>query len=135
MNEFQDNSKLNYSGPAVAASLAPLMGFLTLAVTHHLSRLNTGLENIIHSWGYWIPGAVGSGPNGSIGSYSGKETLALLVWGGSWIVFHLAWRKQDFSLHRWIPLFAALLFMLGLGFVHPVIDPFVLALASLTGLR
>lgn len=123
------------SGPAVAASLAPLLGFVTLMVTHHVSRLTPALDQLVHSWGYWIPGALGSGPDGSIGSYSGKETLALLVWGSSWLLFHFLWRKQDFPIHGWIPAYAGALALILLGFFHPVIDPIVLGLASLTGLR
>lgn len=124
-----------FSGPVVAASLAPLLGFVTLMVTHHVSRLTPALDKLVHSWGYWIPGAVGSGPDGSIGSFSGKETLALLVWGLSWLLFHFLWRKQDFSIHGWIPLYATALVFIVLGFFHPVIDPLVIGLASLTGLR
>ena len=123
------------SGPAVAASLAPLLGFVTLMVTHHVSRLTPALDKLVHSWGYWIPGAVGGGPDGSIGSYSGKETLALLVWGASWLLFHFLWRNQDFSMRDWIPVYAGALALILLGFFHPVIDPIVLGLAGLTGLR
>lgn len=68
-----------YSGPVVAATLAPILGFFTLMAIHDPSRLTKGLDQLVHSFGLWIPGAVGSGPAGSIGSYSGKETLALIV--------------------------------------------------------
>ncbi|MGY6217407.1 hypothetical protein ACW73L_19810 [Methylolobus aquaticus] len=122
-----------YSGPVVAATLAPILGFFTLMVTHHLSRLTKGLDQFVHSFGLWIPGAIGSGPNGSIGSYSGKETLALIVWGISWVTLHFLWRRQDFSIRHWIPIFLGLLGLVTVGFFHPVIDPLVLWLASLAG--
>jgi broad specificity polyphosphatase/5'/3'-nucleotidase SurE len=36
-----------YSGPIIAATLAPVLGFYTLAITHHISRLTPGLEKQI----------------------------------------------------------------------------------------
>lgn len=123
-----------HSGPVVAATLAPLLGFFTLVVSHHVSRLSKALDQLVHAYGYWIPGSQGSGPAGSIGSYSGKETLALAVWGITWLLFHQLWKNQDFSLRRWFPVFAAGLGLATLGLFHPIIDPVVLALASLAGL-
>lgn len=123
-----------HSGPVVAATLAPLLGFFTLVVSHHVSRLSNALDRLVHAYGYWIPGSEGSGPGGSIGSYSGKETLALAVWGITWLLFHQLWKKQDFSLRLWFPVFAAGLGLAVLGLFHPLIDPVVLALASLAGL-
>lgn len=124
----------HHSGPVVAATLAPLLGFFTLVVSHHVSRLSKALDQLVHAYGHWIPGSQGSGPGGSIGSYSGKETLALAVWGVTWLLFHQLWKKQDFSLRRWFPVFAAGLALATLGLFHPIIDPLVLALASLAGL-
>lgn len=121
------------TGPAVAATLAPLLAFLTLMATHHLSRLSPGLDKLIHSFGYWLPGSVGSGPGGSIGNYSGKETLALVVWFGSWLLFHLSWRRRNLSLQRWLPIFAWSLLLITAGFFHPLIDPIVLFLSDLLG--
>lgn len=123
-----------HTGPVVAATLSLLLGFFTLVVSHHVSRLSTALDQLVHAYGYWIPGSQGSGSGGSIGSYSGKETLALAVWGMSWLLFHHLWKRQDFPLRRWLPVFAAGLGLVTLGLFHPVIDPLVLALASLAGL-
>lgn len=123
-----------HTGPLVAATLSPLLGFLTLVVTHHLSRLSTGLDTLVHSFGYWIPGSIGSGPDGSIGSYAGKETLALAVWLGSWVIFHLLWRQQDFYLAPWLRAFAVSLGVVTLGFFHPLVDPVVLFIAGFFGL-
>jgi hypothetical protein len=123
-----------YSGPVVAATLASLLAFFTLMVTHHISRLSPSLDRLIHSYGYWIPGSVGSGSDGSIGSYSGKETLALAVWMTSWAVFHFLWKKQEFQLSFWLLIFWGCLALLTLGFFHPIIDPVVLLIAGFFGL-
>lgn len=124
-----------YSGPIVAASLSILLAFVTLLLTHHLSRLTREMEKLIHFWGYWIPGSTGSGPAGSIGSYSGKETLAICVWLCSWAVFHVLWRKQDFAMQEWTRIFIVGLALITLGFFHPLSDPVVLFLAGLFGMK
>jgi len=123
-----------YSGPVAAASLSLLLAFLTLMISHHISRLTPGLDKLIHSYGYWIPGSTGNGPDGSIGSYSGKETLAIMVWLISWLSFHLLWRKQNLSLRAWTPIFATGLALITLGFFHPLADPIVLFIARFFGL-
>jgi hypothetical protein len=123
-----------HTGPAVAATLSAILGFYTLMFTHHVSRLTKSLDQYIHAFGYWIPGSQGSGPDGSIGSYSGKETLALMVWFGSWLIFHFLWKKLDLSVTRWIPAFLLCLLIATLGFVHPIIDPIVLFMARLAGM-
>ena len=79
MQNQSDNQQALYSGPVVAASMSLLLGFLTLMISHHISRLTKELDKIVHAYGHWIPGSTGSGPDGSIGSYSGKETLAIGV--------------------------------------------------------
>lgn len=122
-----------YSGPIVSASLALLLAFLTLMLSHHISRLTPGLDKLIHAYGHWIPGSTGTGPAGSIGSYSGKETLALGVWFLSWTIFHFLWRKQEFSLQRWTRIFLIGLLTITLGFFHPLSDPIVLFVAGWFG--
>jgi len=131
----ESNDQKLYSGPVVAASLPLLLAFLTLMVSHHISRLTIELDKVVHSYGHWIPGSTGSGPSGSIGSYSGKETLALGVWLASWLIFHLLWRKQDFSLQLWTRFFVAGLGIITLGFFHPLADPIVLFIADLLGVH
>lgn len=130
-----DNQQPLHSGPVVAASLSLLLAFLTLMVSHHISRLTKTLDNIVHAYGHWIPGSTGSGPDGSIGSYSGKETLALIVWLGSWLIFHVLWRKQDLSLQVWTRFFVVGLVLITLGFFHPLSDPIVLLIADLFGVH
>lgn len=131
--EVDQTNDSSYSGPLVAATLSGLLGLLTLVVTHHISRLTKGLDQMVHSFGYWIPGSTGTGSDGSIGSYSGKETLALFVWGITWLVLHYAWRKLDFSLHAFTTFLIWALVFLMLGLFHPLIDPVVLFIASLFG--
>lgn len=123
-----------HSGPVVAASLALLLAFLTLMITHHISRLSPGLDKMIHTYGYWIPGSTGKGPDGSIGSYSGKETLAIGVWLFSWLIFHLLWRNHDLALNVWTRVFVISLLLITLGFFHPLSDPIVLFIAGFFGL-
>jgi len=117
----------------VAASLAVLLAFFTLMVSHHVSRLTPALDKAVHAFGHWIPGAIGSGPDGSIGSYSGKETLAIVVWLTSWLLLHWLWRKQDFCLALWLRCFVITLFLIVLGFFHPLADPVVLFIADALG--
>ena len=123
-----------HSGSMVAASLSLLLAFFTLMVSHHISRLSKELDEMVHAYGHWIPGSVGSGPEGSIGSYSGKETLALIVWFSSWLICHSAWRKKDLSIQAWTPIFLGGLGLITLGFFHPLIDPLVLFLAGFFGM-
>jgi len=132
-NNIENDSPQIFSGVVVAATLAPLLGFYTLMITHHVSRLSKYWDQFIHSYGQWIPGSVGSGALGSTGSYSGKEALALMVWFCSWAVFHYLWRKQDLSLKDWLPIFSGGLLLVSLGFIHPVIDPVILLLRDLLG--
>lgn len=129
-----DNTPHVYSGPVVAASLSLLLAFLTLMISHHLSRLTPGLDKLVHSFGYWMPGSTGKGPDGSIGSYSGKETLAIVVWLSSWLIFHILWRRQELSLRLWTKFFVIALAAITLGFFHPLSDPIVLFIAGLFGL-
>ncbi|MGY6275796.1 hypothetical protein [Methylomonas sp. MgM2] len=123
-----------YSGPVVAASLSILLAFAALMISHHISRLTPSLDKLVHSYGYWIPGSTGKGPDGSIGSYSGKETLAIMVWLSSWLVFHMLWRRQDFPLNAWARIFVIGLILITVGFFHPLADPIVLFIAEFFGL-
>ncbi len=134
MQNESENDQPLYSGPVVAAGLSLLLAFLTLMISHHISRLTKELDKIVHAYGYWMPGSTGNGPTGSIGSYSGKETLALVVWLGSWLIFHFLWRKLDFPLQTWTRIFVSGLVVITLGFFHPLADPIVRFIAGLFGL-
>ncbi|MEQ1637455.1 MAG: hypothetical protein ABL903_12250 [Methylococcales bacterium] len=118
------------SGPLIAATLSPVLGFYTLMISHHVSRVSNALDKLVHAYGYWIPGSLGNGPDGSIGSYAGKETLALIVWLFSWAIFHFLWRKQEIPVNRWIPIFLGSLGFVTLCLFHPFIDPILMLLLS-----
>ena len=67
------------NGRAAAAYWGAGIGLLTLALANLGAELSEGVKNAVHAAGkLWMPGAQGIGP------YSGKETLALLAWLGSW---------------------------------------------------
>lgn len=124
-------SKQLNNGPVIAATLSPLLAFYTLMISHHVSRISKSWDQAVHAYGHWMAGSVGSGALGSTGSYSGKLTLALMVWLLSWAIFHFLWRKHDFSLQKWLMPFYVGLLLVTLGFIHPVIDPLVLFLLNL----
>lgn len=132
-NQTDANTAKLVSGPLIAATLSPVLGFYTLMISHHVSRLSKELDKLVHSYGYWIPGSLGNGPDGSIGSYSGKETLALGVWFFSWAIFHFLWKKQELPVNRWIPLFLGALALVTLCLFHPFIDPILMLLLSSGG--
>lgn len=125
-----DNLTQPVSGPLIAATLSPVLGFYTLMISHHVSRISKELDKLVHSYGYWMPGSLGNGPDGDIGSYSGKETLALFVWFTSWAILHVLWRKLDLPLKRWIPIFLGSLAFVTLCLFHPFIDPILLVLLN-----
>lgn len=92
------------SGAAAAAYLSAMSGLLAMALAHLLTTASTELQQAIFAIGRaWIPGAAGLGP------YSGLETIGLVVWLGSWVLLHLAMRRQDVS-----TLTTGLIFLLGM---------------------
>ncbi len=101
------------TGIAAAALLAVAIGLLTLATSHLLAEYSPAAKNWVHAWGKaWMPGAQGIGP------YSGKETLALLAWLGSWILLHLWLSRRDVSLR-----ISGVLFLLGVGISTALLWP------------
>jgi len=100
-------------GVAVAAFLAAMLGMLTLAVVNVFTAASKGFNAWVHSVGkLWMPGAEGIGP------YSGKETLALVAWIGTWIVLHVILRKKDVEISRWF-----IVFLIGVGVATTLIWP------------
>lgn len=101
------------SGPAVAALLSAALGLLTLAVVNLGTQASKAFNAWVHGIGkLWMPGAEGIGP------YSGKETLSLAVWVGSWILLHLALRKRELNLGRWL-----VVFLVGIGIATTLLWP------------
>jgi hypothetical protein len=69
-----------------------------------------------------MPGATGTGPGGSIGPYSGKETLALAVWLLSWAVLFGALRKSSPGIAKSIRIFLIAIIVITVNFIDPVAD-------------
>ena len=85
-----------YSGPAAAALLSTGIGCWSMMITHHLADTSKERDAIVWKIGSWIPGS--HNPDqvwGNIGSYSGKETVLLIMWLSSWFLLHQLWRKKD----------------------------------------
>jgi hypothetical protein len=100
-------------GIAVAALMAAMLGMLTLALVNAFTSASPAFNTWVHNVGkLWMPGAQGIGP------YSGKETLALVGWLGSWVILHFVLRKQDLEVSRWLVLFLA-----GVGIATTLIWP------------
>ena len=101
------------TGVAVAALMSAMLGLLALAVTNVFTAASKGFNAWVHSVGkLWMPGAEGIGP------YSGKETIGLVVWLGTWVVLHYALRGRELRLSRWL-----LLFLVGIGVATTLIWP------------
>jgi hypothetical protein len=65
-------------------------------VTHHLADTSTAREQLIWTLGKWIPGSdTGNKLWGSIGSYTGKETMLLIGWLVSWLILHNLLKHQQ----------------------------------------
>lgn len=100
-------------GVAVAALMSAALGMLTLAVVNVFTTAFKGFSSWVHAVGeLWMPGAAGIGP------YSGKETLAALVWVLSWIVLHYALRRTQVDISRWL-----IVFLLGVGLATTLVWP------------
>lgn len=132
-SETSSSNNPPVSGPLIAATLSPVLGFYTLMISHHVSRVTPALDKMVHAYGYWIPGSQGIGPDGSIGSYAGKETLALMVWFFSWAIFHFLWRHKELSVSRWMPIFLGAIAFVTLCLFHPFIDPILMLLLEANG--
>ena len=81
------------TGPAAAALGGTVLGLMALGLSQVYSERSEPFKHAMQSLGnLWMPGAAGIGP------YSGKETVALLVWLLSWAVLHLVLRKREVNL-------------------------------------
>lgn len=101
------------TGIAAAAILAAAAGLLVLAASHLLAEYSKAGKEWVHAWGKaWMPGAQGIGP------YSGKETLALIAWLGSWVLLHLWFRRKNMSLTA-----SGILFLIGIGLATTLLWP------------
>lgn len=81
------------NGAAAAAVLSAAVGLLVLAISQIVTHVSAPINDAVHALGkLWMPGAEGIGP------YSGKETIALLVWFASWALLHGLWRRRELKL-------------------------------------
>ncbi|MGL5939318.1 MAG: hypothetical protein ACRC2S_02855 [Waterburya sp.] len=98
------------SGVAAAALISAAFSCFFMMLNQHFTTISKPWENIIWTLGSWIPGSHNPDPlYGEIGSYSGKETVLLMSWLGSWLLWGWLWRDREIS-HRTI--FSCLLVLL-----------------------
>lgn len=84
------------NGPAAAALVSAAFGCFLMMVNQHFTSVFKTWNEIIWNLGGWIPGSRNPDPlQGSIGSYTGKETVLLLGWLISWFVLHRLWRDRQ----------------------------------------
>jgi hypothetical protein len=101
------------TGEAAATLLAVVIGMLTLAVVNQFTAISPGFNTWVYAVGkLWMPGAEGIGP------YSGKETLSVIAWLGSWGVLHSMLRARELPLSRCL-----IVFLVGVGVATTFIWP------------
>lgn len=106
-------SGLGKNGTAYAAFLSAMLGCLALALVNLGTEISEAFRVRVHSLGkFWMPGAEGIGP------YSGKETIALLVWLATWVILHLLGLKRE-----WNYRFVITVFMAGMGLATILVWP------------
>ena len=101
------------NGAGMAAALSAMVGMLALAAVVLACEASQAVTARVHALGkLWMPGAEGIGP------YSGKETVMLAAWLGSWAVLHPLLRKRELNGGLWITVFLA-----GVGLASTFIWP------------
>ena len=94
------------NGAYVAAVLAAAFGLLVLSLVQLGTEMSDGFKDTVFSIGKaWIPNAQGIGP------YSGKETLMLVAWLGSWALLHFALREKILNVRVWFGTSMVVLFV------------------------
>ncbi len=92
------------NGEAIAAFMSPMLGLLALAFANLLWEANrTYYTEVYLRIGSWIP------KYDRIGPLTGKETILLMVWLGSWAILHLLLRKREMRIAPW-----AIAFLIGI---------------------
>lgn len=109
------------SGPAAAALLSASFSCFLLMVNQHLTSIFPMWNEWIWRLGDWIPGSKTSDPiYGEIGSYTGKQTVMLLGWLGSWLLLGMLWKDKQISFP---PIVALIIFFIAAATVmnwHPL---------------
>jgi hypothetical protein len=104
---------LEKNGAAHAAILSAMTGILTIALVNLGTTISAGFKTSVHNLGkLWMPGAAGIGP------YSGKETIALVVWLVSWFVFHQVLKEKE-----WNNGVVFMVFLAGIGIATTLVWP------------
>ncbi len=83
-------------GPGAAVMLAAGLGVFTMGLLTTLAVVSSGIKDFLAAF----QGSRGVGP------LAGKSILAVVVFFGSWILFHFLWRDKDVDIKRifWIGL-------------------------------
>jgi hypothetical protein len=110
------------TGPIVATLIAIVLGAFALMVADQMANHSRPIEAWVYSMGKWIPGAVGSGPAGSLGPFSGKEAIALIVWLASWAMLLGVMRNATPSVAKWARISMIALILITLNFIDPLAD-------------
>ena len=106
-------TNLEKMGAAQAVLLSSMIGILTLSLVNVGTEISEAFKNAVFGIGkWWMPGAEGIGP------YSGKETLGLLAWLGSWFFLHRALRAREWN-HKAV----LVIFLLGVGVATTLLWP------------
>ena len=97
------------SGSAAAALISVGIGCFIMMVSHHLAEISTAIDTFIWGLGKWIPGSdTGNRLWGTIGSFTGKETILLISWLVSWVIL------ENFLKHRQVKTRTIFLWTFGL---------------------
>ena len=110
------------TGALVATLMAIPCGEFALLLADKISNRSKAAEGWVFGFGKWMPGATGTGPGGSIGPYSGKETIALAVWLLSWAVLYAALRTSSPGIAKSIKIFLIAIIVITVNFIDPVAD-------------
>ncbi len=110
---MSSKTNLEKSGAAQAAILAAMLGILALALVNLGTEVSESFKIQVHNLGkLWMPGAQ------SIGPYSGKETVALAVWLGSWFLLHRILQATE-----WPYGIVLVIFLVGMGISTTLLWP------------
>lgn len=84
------------TGPAAAALISAGFGSFLMMIFHHLGETSELFDRMLCQIGSWMPGSHSNDKMyGAIDSYTGKQTILLIGWLGSWLLLHLIWRKKN----------------------------------------
>lgn len=101
------------NGEAIAAFMSPMLGLLALSIANGLWEANRVYYTEVYlRIGSWIP------QYDRIGPLTGKETILMVVWLGSWVILHLLLRKREMRVAPW-----AIAFLVGIAVAALLVWP------------